>query len=700
MTLHSHLIAGVCFIVTSVIHSSVFAQQADRSRPNIIFILTDDLGWGDVGVFYQNERAKAKDAGAAWMFTPHLDEMASEGAQLPHHYCAAPVCAPSRASILLGVSQGHANVRDNQFDKALEENHTMPSVLREAGYATAAIGKWGLQGGSRYGTNWPAHPLNRGFDYFLGYIRHVDGHEHYPKEGVYRGPKEVWENRTNIADGLDKCYTADLWTAAAKRWIVSHRNGANGDAPFFMYLAFDTPHAVLELPTQPYPEGGGIKGGLQWLGKEGRMINTASGEVDGWMHPDYANATYDHDGVASTANVPWPETYKRYATSVRRIDNALGDIMQLLKDLKIDSHTLVVFTSDNGPSLESYLGPEHVKYNPAFFQSFGPFDGVKRDCWEGGVRMPTLAHWPARIRAGSVVDYPSASYDWLPTFTDAAGLPAPARSDGVTLLPSLTGEGKQVEKPVYVEYFNNGATPDIDDFAPDRRKRRRRQMQMIRIGDYAGVRYDIQSHADDFEIYHVVDDPGQSQDRAQSKETEGLQQEMKDRVLRMRMPDDDAPRPYDDELIPAVENRNGLRQGLSWRAYEGNFFWVPDVTGMTADDTGQADRVSTDVVKDRRNGVLLFEGYLRIPADGVYTFHFNADTGGLLRIHDALVIDADYGYRGGSEVKGSIRLKAGMHPVKLWYMMQQQRKPALTLRWEGPGIALQEVSRGAFHHEP
>ena len=105
-----------------------------------------------------------------------------------------------------------------QFDKALEDNHTMPSVLREAGYATAAFGKWGLQGGNRYTTNWPAHPLNRGFDYFLGYIRHRDGHEHYPKEGVYRGPKEVWENRTNIAAGLDKCYTADLWTAAAKRW--------------------------------------------------------------------------------------------------------------------------------------------------------------------------------------------------------------------------------------------------------------------------------------------------------------------------------------------------------------------------------------------------------------------------------------------------------------------------------------------------
>ena len=175
--------------------------------------------------------------------------MANNGVQLPQQYCAAPVCAPSRASLLLGQSQGHANVRDNQFDKALEDNYTLGSVMQKAGYATVAIGKWGLQGKDNKAPNWTAHPLNRGFDYFLGYIRHKDGHEHYPKEGVYDGAKEVWENRTNIAAELDKCYTTDLWTAAAKKWITNHEKGKDAQKPFFMYLAYDTPHAALELPT-------------------------------------------------------------------------------------------------------------------------------------------------------------------------------------------------------------------------------------------------------------------------------------------------------------------------------------------------------------------------------------------------------------------------------------------------------------------
>ncbi|MGV3510254.1 MAG: sulfatase-like hydrolase/transferase, partial [Sphingobacteriaceae bacterium] len=252
-------------------------SSTEKNAPNIIFILTDDLGYGDLGVFYQKQREKANDRSEPWMFTPNLDKLAEQGALLTQQYCAAPVCAPSRASLLLGVSQGHANVRNNQFDRALEDNHTMASVLRQAGYATAAIGKWGLQGNKKWDKNaseWPGHPLNRGFDYFFGYMQHGDGHEHYPHEGVYRGKKKVWENRKTV-DGLDKCYTGDLWTAVTKKWILDHKKGKEANAPFFIFLAYDTPHAVLELPTQAYPAGGGLKGGLQWLGKPGNMINTA-----------------------------------------------------------------------------------------------------------------------------------------------------------------------------------------------------------------------------------------------------------------------------------------------------------------------------------------------------------------------------------------------------------------------------------------
>src|SRR4051794_10127113 len=146
---------------------------------------------------------------------------------------------------------------------ALEDNHTLATVLKAAGYDTAAVGKWGLQGKPEPNPPaWPAHPLNRGFDYYYGYIRHNDGHEHYPKEGVYRGRKEAWENRTEGSAGLDKCYAADWWRAGAKRGIVAPRRD-KPDRPFFLYLAYDTPHATCELPTLPYPAGGGPAGGMQ-----------------------------------------------------------------------------------------------------------------------------------------------------------------------------------------------------------------------------------------------------------------------------------------------------------------------------------------------------------------------------------------------------------------------------------------------------
>lgn len=319
-------------------------------RPNILLILCDDLGYRDLGALFQNSRT----AGLPKHSTPQLDALAAEGLQMRRHYCAAPVCAPSRASLLLGQHQGHANVRDNQFDKALENNHTVATVMKQTGYATACVGKWGLQGSGSNPATWPAYPTKRGFDFYFGYVRHADGHEHYPKEGLYRGAKEVWDNNTEISASLDKCYTADLWTARAKSWIADH-HAAHPTQPFFLFLAYDTLHAVLELPTQAYPVGGGTNGGLQWLGTPGQMINTASGAIDSWIHPDYASATYDDDGNTGTSEVAWPDVYKRYATSVRRIDDAVGDLKQLLQQLSIDTNTLVVFTSDNGPSIESYL---------------------------------------------------------------------------------------------------------------------------------------------------------------------------------------------------------------------------------------------------------------------------------------------------------------------------------------------------------
>jgi arylsulfatase A-like enzyme len=659
-------------------------RAADAPRPNIVFILCDDLGFGDLGVFYQNLRREQNDRSKPWHLTPQIDAFAKEGIELPHHYCAAPVCAPSRASLLLGLTQGHANVRDNQFDKALENNHTIASILKRAGYATAAIGKWGLQGKTVSSPDWPAHPLNRGFDDYFGYIRHVDGHAHYPKEDG----KEVWDNRTEVSSGLDKCYTTDLFTARAKRWIAS-RTREHPSQPFFLYLAFDTPHAKLQLPTCPYPEGGGTNGGLQWLGQPGRMINTATGTVDGWFDPAYANATWDHDHDPATPEQPWPDVFKRHATDVRRIDACVGDLVQLLKDLRIDDNTLVVFTTDNGPSRESYL-PEN--YEPTFFGSFGPFDGIKRDCWEGGIRVGAIVRWPGGIRSGTRSSLPSGSWDWLPTFAELAGVPPPARTDGRSLVPTLTGHGNQRMPQVYVEYFEGGKTPGYEAFAPSHRERRRRQMQAIRLGDFMGVRYNINAHADDFEIYDVVHDPKQTNDLARSMPD--LQRQMKDSVLRRRRPDDSAKRPYDDELVPAVQVAAPMTNALELVVHEGDWPWVPELDALPRRKPALVASLEDAVRRSTSPSALGLSGWFIAPKDGEYTFRLRSKDGAVLRLHEATVIDDDFSHDGSAR-SGSIRLKAGLHPLRLT-SRRSGEAAALDLEYSGPDLPLQPLTSAAF----
>ncbi|MFW5761534.1 MAG: sulfatase-like hydrolase/transferase, partial [Cyclobacteriaceae bacterium] len=401
------------------------AEKADTNKPpNIIFILTDDLGYGDLGILYQNQRARENKFAHK---TPNLDKLAGEGTLLTRHYVPAPVCAPSRASLLLGVHQGHANVRNNQFDKALEDNYTIASVLKEAGYTTGIVGKYGLQGkeGNSPET-WPAYPTKRGFDFFFGYVRHVDGHNHYPAhEALKRPPMELYYGDREISSQLKGVYTTDLFTAAAKKWITDV-NKADPERPFFLYLAYNTPHAGLQVAPVPYPEGGGLNGGVQWIGEEGNFINAIGDTIDNYIHPDYDNND-------------WPEVQKRFSSMVRRIDNAVADVEQLLYDLNIAENTLIVFSSDNGPHHESY---GYGDYQPTFFDSFGEMDGVKRDTWEGGIRVPTFVWWPGKITPGKLNDIPSQFHDWLPTFAEAAGIMPPARTDGVSLLPQLFGNEK------------------------------------------------------------------------------------------------------------------------------------------------------------------------------------------------------------------------------------------------------------------
>lgn len=676
-------------------------------KPNIIFILTDDLGYGDVGVFFQNQRKQAGDRSEPWTFTPNLDIMAMEGMILTHHYTAAPVCAPSRGSLLTGLSQGHANIRNGQFDKALADNYTLGNVLQKAGYRTAAIGKWGLQGTDGKKNKeltleeeqkyWTAYPLDRGFDYYYGYIRHADGHEHYPKEGLYRGKKQVYQNREEVSKNLDKCYTGDLWTAVAKKWIIEQIEDKNDKSPFFMYLAYDTPHAVLELPTQAYPAGGGLNGGLQYLDIPGQMINTASGEIDSWIEPKYKNATYDDDKNPATPEVAWPDVYKRFATVTGRIDHQVGDILQLLKDLKIDDNTLVIFSSDNGPSVESYIPDEPYEAN--FFNSFGPFDGIKRDVLEGGERMPLIARWPSHIPKNVVAVNPNIAYDWLPTFTELAGLPAPVNSDGVSLVPTLTQRGKQQESFIYVEYENGQKPPSYSEYAPNNRQRIRNQMQMIRFGDLVGVRYNIQSQNDDFEIYDILNDSHQSNNLASNGKMVDIQMKMKVRTLQARMPQADAPRPYDNENVPAIVSAN-VKNGLLWRAYSNlNYPWLPQISTLKPLANGNSSSVDLAQVNQLGNYIYLFEGYLKVPKDGDYTFFLKATGKAFMKIHDSNVIDADYGYIPGSTIENTIKLKAGYHPIRIYFTNEGKNKKGPKLEWRGPSFSKVKVPDSAFFHD-
>ena len=652
-------------------------------RPNIILIFCDDLGPGDIGVLWQNQRSsKQKFA------TPNLDQFANEGMTLTRHYCPAPVCAPSRGSLLMGRHQGHCTIRNSQFDKEIPDEHTLGSVLQEAGYATSAIGKWGLQGGKyqlkkpgqrgdRSPELEPSHPLLRGFDFYYGYTGHYDGHYHYP----LKGNRPMYDGYKDMTEGLAKCYTTDLFTARSKKWITDHHR-THPEQPFFTYLAYDTPHSPQQVPTTShmtktsnYPPGGGLTGGVQWIAdaRDGQ-INTAKGNIDKGMHPAFMNRVGD-DGK------PWPGHAIRHATMIRRIGDAVVDIVQLLKDLGIDEKTLIVFTSDNGTHRAGGNRPD-------YFDTFGPYDGQKRDMWEGGVRMPTFLRWPSVIAAESKSDVPSQFHDWMATFCDLAGVQPPALGDGVSLVPTLTGRGNQARSTVYSEFLGGWATQPYEEFEPSRRGRKRGQMQSIFIGDYKGVRVNIQNHQDVFEVYHTLDDPKESTDLA-GKAGVPTQQQFQAAVLRTRRIDPEAPRPYDNELIPAVAKRT-TRPGLIRKEFPGQFPWVPQFN--------QLKPSGRSVVKGLipATGTQQFSGYLRVPQSGVYHFALTTNGKAIVRLHHALLINADTNYAAGtSALSGKIPLQEGIHPISIHYL-PNDLNVNLSLQWQLPGGKMEDISPKHF----
>lgn len=681
----------LAFTVLAVI--SAMAQLLSAAQPNVIFILTDDLGYGDIYNLHQYKRDNGAGGGIVgdgiingsekpFIRTPNIDRMAAEGAKLTRHYTSCPVCAPARASLLQGRDQGHSNIRNNDFDKVIADNHTLGSVMKNAGYFTACVGKWGVGGSA---PPYAGHPTVRGFDYFYGYMEHLDGHQHYPGNSGM-----VFENSTPITTGLDHAYTTDLWTAKTKA-VIQDRVANHAQVPFFLYLAYDAPHAQLQVPTQAYPLGSGTNGGLTW------PLNTNSGKNDSYIYPEYT-------GLSAAA--------ARHASMVRRLDDSVGDILQTLRDLGIAQNTLVVFTSDNGTHDEAGNGTLGIAHNPRNFDSYGTMEGIKRDLWEGGVRMPTFAWWPGKIgdnnAATPALDLkrPSAFWDWMPTLAEVAGTTPPAWSNGVSLVPTLTRTGLQQDKGyLYFEYLVHGTTPNYKEF-PHHHNATRNQTQAIFLDDsdgkrYKGVRYNVTNHDQDFLIYDVDVDPAEGNNLAAAHTD--LQQRMKNKVLQSRI-DGDYTRPYmSGRYAPPVTLTNVVN-GLNLKSYAGTWQWVPETAYLTA--TASSTALNPDLTKrpHEENFLLEFQGYLTVPTEGSYTFEMTTDSsvatnasGGMMWIHDANVIDDDFKHNGTAS-RGSMRLGAGLHPIRILYK-HSSGDHNLTLRYSGPGISLQTIPNSAYYRE-
>lgn len=642
--------------------------------PNIIFILMDDLGYGDLGVLWQNTKSESEKK----ILTPHLDKMAQEGCVMTDHYCPAPVCAPSRASLLQGLHQGHATVRNNQFDKAISDELTVANVLQCAGYRTMHVGKNGVAGGRN---NTTAHPLVRGFDQYYGYLYHVQGHIHYPLNGTTGKNAFFSDGYRPIKVGTELTYTTDVFTAKAKQWISTHEE-TRPEQPFFLYLAYDVPHSALQAATQAYPAGFGKDSGLQWTGYENvdgtlvetPWVNTASGTSNSYIPPAYDQAS-------------WTSSEQRYAAMIERVDMALADLIQTLKDYNIDDNTMIVFTSDNGNHKEG-------GHNPRTFESFADGVGIKRDLTEGGIRMPLIVRYPEVIPAETESDFNSGFWDWLATFADVADAPIPARTDGVSLMPALSQLGEQQDKGyTYIEYFNGDVLPNWDEFGAHA-NRARQEMQVIRFGDYKGMRYNIASHSDDFEIYDVSTDRGETNNLASSMPE--LQQKMKDKVLQVRKADASAARPYDDELVPAVEIVSE-GAGLQSSYYEGAFDYVPDFLYMSATATGVVSNIDFALRTQDAEIGFMFEGYLNVPTDGTYTFYTEASGSYHLKVHDIHLLNDDYTFS-GEEKSASLKLKAGRHPITLYYQQNVSQEPSLSLQLSGPSISKAPIPDAMFDY--
>jgi len=409
-------------------------------RPSIIFILADDLGYGDLGCYGQ---AKIK--------TPNLDKLAAQGMRFTDFYAGSTVCAPSRCALMTGLHTGHALVRGNAKLALRPQDSTVAELLQQAGYRTGLIGKWGLGNPNTTGVPW-----KQGFAEFVGYLDQTHAHDYYPdhlwrydapSDGNpgYEGQMVFPENQ----GGMHGQYSHDLFAAAALNFVrINKPDRFNHHRPFFLYLAYTIPHANNE---------------------EGRRSG------NGMQVP--TDAPY--------ADEPWPQTEKNKAAMITRLDTDVGRLMEQLEKLKILTNTMVIFTSDNGPHKEGGVDPK-------FLSSSGPLRGIKRDLYEGGIRVPLLVSWPARIKPGTVSTQPFAFWDFLPTAAAVAEAKVPGRIDGISMLPTLLGQTQTNQHAfLYWEFHERGF------------------QQAVRMGDWKAVRPQA---GKPLELYNLKTDLAEKQD--------------------------------------------------------------------------------------------------------------------------------------------------------------------------------------------
>ena len=413
----------------------------EKNQPNIIWIMADDLGYGDLGVYGQEV-----------IKTPRLDQMASEGLMFTQFYSGHTVCAPARSSLMTGQHTGRTRVRGNRSSATGDrvplrpKDTTVAEVLQQAGYTNALIGKWGLGEPGTTGI-----PNEKGFDYFYGFLNQARAHTYYPEW--------VWRNTDQVVlegnlDGQRGEYTHDLDMEEAMTFVSENR-----DNPFFLYLALQIPHAELLVPEDSLEE---------YLDENGNSI--------------FEEIPFEGAGNYSAQEMP----NATFAAMVTRMDRDIGRLLDLLDEIGIDENTIVFFTSDNGPHSEG-------GYDPNYFNSNGPLRGIKRDLYEGGIRVPMIVRMPGTVPAGEESGQVWSMWDFLPTAAELAGVEPPEDIDGISMVNALYGQPQQDPEYLYWE-FHEG-----------------RFSQAVRFGDWKAVRNNVDQP---IELYNLAEDIGEEQDLA------------------------------------------------------------------------------------------------------------------------------------------------------------------------------------------